>query len=296
MADVDPRNDASIGLLKSLGFRLDGHADNTFCIAGEWVPQRLLPAGSANALKCAVTRAACRSVHSTSICQPSSVWTSDSTTPSPCSHACWLALGKGQGQASRGLRLVEGGRDGVQQGVDPLARQGRHRKDIRARCGPERPGRRAGWHRQGPACSRPRRSAVLGLTPSEVRMSVTSAACSADSGWQMSRTWQDQISFQNLFQGGAEGGDQLGRQVGDEAHSVGGDDLAARWQHNPAHRRVQRGKQHVLGQHLCAGHPVEQRRFPGVGIADQSHQRKRHLAARGAVQFACFYNAVQLSS
>ena len=37
MADVDPRNLASITLLKRLGFVLDSHADNTFCIAGEWV-------------------------------------------------------------------------------------------------------------------------------------------------------------------------------------------------------------------------------------------------------------------
>ncbi len=37
MADVDPRNNASVRLLKRLGFQLNGHADNTFCIAGEWV-------------------------------------------------------------------------------------------------------------------------------------------------------------------------------------------------------------------------------------------------------------------
>ena len=37
MADVDPRNEASIKLLKRLGFVLSGHADNTFCIQGEWV-------------------------------------------------------------------------------------------------------------------------------------------------------------------------------------------------------------------------------------------------------------------
>ncbi len=35
-ADVDPRNDASIGLLKSLGFTETHRAKNTFCINGEW--------------------------------------------------------------------------------------------------------------------------------------------------------------------------------------------------------------------------------------------------------------------
>lgn len=37
MADVDPRNEASVRLLKRLGFVLSGHEDNTFYIAGEWV-------------------------------------------------------------------------------------------------------------------------------------------------------------------------------------------------------------------------------------------------------------------
>jgi RimJ/RimL family protein N-acetyltransferase len=37
LADVDPRNAASIKLLKRLGFVMSGHEDNTFCIAGVWV-------------------------------------------------------------------------------------------------------------------------------------------------------------------------------------------------------------------------------------------------------------------
>jgi [ribosomal protein S5]-alanine N-acetyltransferase len=37
MADVDPRNAASVKLLTRLGFVLTGHADNTFLIEGEWV-------------------------------------------------------------------------------------------------------------------------------------------------------------------------------------------------------------------------------------------------------------------
>jgi ribosomal-protein-alanine N-acetyltransferase len=36
MADIDPRNAASAGLLRKLGFRKTGHAANTFCVAGEW--------------------------------------------------------------------------------------------------------------------------------------------------------------------------------------------------------------------------------------------------------------------
>ncbi len=35
-ADVDPRNDASVGLLRALGFTETHRAKNTFCINGEW--------------------------------------------------------------------------------------------------------------------------------------------------------------------------------------------------------------------------------------------------------------------
>ena len=35
-ADADPRNEASVGLLKSLGFEETHRAERTFCINGEW--------------------------------------------------------------------------------------------------------------------------------------------------------------------------------------------------------------------------------------------------------------------
>ncbi|MBI1416709.1 MAG: GNAT family N-acetyltransferase [Limimaricola sp.] len=36
-ADVDPRNEASLGLLRALGFAETHRATRTFCIEGEWV-------------------------------------------------------------------------------------------------------------------------------------------------------------------------------------------------------------------------------------------------------------------
>ena len=36
-ADADPRNAASVGLLKSLGFHETGRAENTYCINDVWV-------------------------------------------------------------------------------------------------------------------------------------------------------------------------------------------------------------------------------------------------------------------
>ena len=35
-ADADPRNDASVGILKSLGFQETHRAEKTFCVNGEW--------------------------------------------------------------------------------------------------------------------------------------------------------------------------------------------------------------------------------------------------------------------
>ncbi|SFS12713.1 GNAT family N-acetyltransferase [Yoonia litorea] len=35
-ADIDPRNEGSAGILRSLGFHETGRAKNTYCINGEW--------------------------------------------------------------------------------------------------------------------------------------------------------------------------------------------------------------------------------------------------------------------
>src|SRR3546814_17630294 len=61
---------------------------------------------------------------------------------------------------------------------------------------------------------------------------------------------QDQVGGDHLFQGGTEGGDQMGRQLGNESHRVAEDDLAAGRQPYGAHGGVQRGKQQVFGDNL----------------------------------------------
>ena len=80
---------------------------------------------------------------------------------------------------------------------------------------------------------------------------------------------QDDIGGLHFFQGRAERGHQMGRQVGDEAHRVGQDHLAAGRQFDRPHGRVERREQQVLGEDIGPRHPVEQRRLAGVGIADQ---------------------------
>ncbi|ENN87050.1 hypothetical protein RHSP_12361 [Rhizobium freirei PRF 81] len=62
-----------------------------------------------------------------------------------------------------------------------------------------------------------------------------------------------------------------------------------------AQRRVERCKQHVFSENAGAGDTVEQRRLAGIGIANQSHDRMRHLAALGAMQLTSSDNLLQLA-
>ncbi len=87
----------------------------------------------------------------------------------------------------------------------------------------------------------------------------------------------------------------MGRQVGDEADGIGQDHGAAMRQLHTPQRRIERRKQHVLGQDAGAGDPVEKRRFPGVGIAYQRHDRMRHLPALGAMKLASAHHLLKLA-
>ena len=75
---------------------------------------------------------------------------------------------------------------------------------------------------------------------------------------------QDDVGLGNLLQGGAEGGDQLGRQLADEAHRVGQDGAAARGQPQAAHGRVERGEELVAGLHLGAGQALNRVDLPAL--------------------------------
>ena len=87
---------------------------------------------------------------------------------------------------------------------------------------------RAAGHRscsapRSSACRRPPRS-----TPSSRSTSSTSARCCSRIGMGDVAHMHDQVGLQHLFEGGAEGGDQMGRQVGDEADRVGDHAAAGR--------------------------------------------------------------------
>ncbi len=55
---------------------------------------------------------------------------------------------------------------------------------------------------------------------------------------------------------------------------------------DPAQGRIERREEKVLRQNLRARHLVEERRFAGIGVADERDDRVRRLLALGAVQRA----------
>ena len=105
---------------------------------------------------------------------------------------------------------------------------------------------------------------------------------------------QDQVGREHLFQRGAEGRDQRGRQVGDEAHRVGEDDMGARRQGQLAHGRIKGGEDLVARVDSGPGEAVEQGRLAGIGVADQGHDGIGHALAGFTVQAAGAPDAGQL--
>ena len=130
--------------------------------------------------------------------------------------------------------------------------------------------------------------------PSARSTSSTSCDCASVSSCDTSRTCRIDVGLDHLFQRRAERRDQHGRQVGDEAHGVGQDDLHAARQLHRAQRRVERREQHVGLHHACAGQPVEQRRLAGIGVADQRDDRIRHARAAVAMQLAALLDLLKL--
>ena len=82
---------------------------------------------------------------------------------------------------------------------------------------------------------------------------------------------QQQARAFGFFQGGAKGGNQLMRQVTDEAHGVGQHGILARGQRQLPQCGVQGGEQLVGCVHLAGGQGIEQRGLAGIGIAHQRH-------------------------
>src|SRR5215470_3052240 len=105
---------------------------------------------------------------------------------------------------------------------------------------------------------------------------------------------QDHISSNNLLERGAEGGDQRGRQIGDESDGVGQNDFRAMRQIERAHGGVKGREQHVGGEHARAGEAIEQRRLASIGVADQRSDRIWHALAAVAMKLARAFDLLEL--
>ena len=88
---------------------------------------------------------------------------------------------------------------------------------------------------------------------------------------------EHQVGLGRFLERRAKGGDQRVRQPIDEADGVRHQQLAAVWQPQLTHQRVERHEQGVRGVSVRAGQHVEQRRLAGVGVADERNRRHRRL-------------------
>jgi hypothetical protein len=92
-----------------------------------------------------------------------------------------------------------------------------------------------------------------------------------------------------------EGRNQLVGQLADEPDRIGDDDRAAAGQHHAPHQRVERREQLVRDVGIGAGQRAEQRRLPGVGVADQGDRGDGDLDAPLAPGLALLLELLEAS-
>ena len=81
---------------------------------------------------------------------------------------------------------------------------------------------------------------------------------------------QKQIGVDGLFEGGAEAGDEVVRQIADEAYGVAEEDFYAAVYFPVSGFGVEGGEEFIVGVGAGGGEGVEERAFAGVGVADDA--------------------------
>src|SRR5215210_4910688 len=84
----------------------------------------------------------------------------------------------------------------------------------------------------------------------------------------------EHVAVIDLFESGAKGGEQAGRQVAYESDRVVDDDLLFARQPQPPGCRIERGEHSLLGVDVACGQHVEQSGFASVGVADDGDNGK----------------------
>ncbi len=167
--------------------------------------------------------------------------------------------------------------DRPQQLVDPVPGEGGDDDGVRMRVG-ER------------AAPRGSRSALLITSSSGTRVGVDLVEHRADGfdlllglGRRRVDDMDEQVGVFDHLEGGAEGLDQLVRELADEPDGVGQQHRLTAGQRQPPRPRVEGGEQAVLDEHARVGEPVEQRRLAGVGVAHEAHDPLARPPARPAL-------------
>ena len=106
---------------------------------------------------------------------------------------------------------------------------------------------------------------------------------------------QQKVGFNDLFERCMKGLHERMRQLLYKAHGVSHEDFAAVREPKRARRRVERRKELVLGEDLCARQGVQERRLAGVRIADESGDGDARGAAALAMQQSLLLEALDLA-
>jgi tRNA dimethylallyltransferase len=193
-------------------------------------------------------------------------------------------------------RLGEVGLDRVAQGIHPLPRQRRNQRHARiapSRGLDDRGG--VGAEQVGLVPDLPEAELVVGIDAEVGEDAAHVLGLVLGLGMGDVADVQDEVGVEHLLERRPEGRDELGGQVGDEPHGVREDDAAPRRQVDRAHRRVERGEEHVLGDNGRSGQTVEERGFSGVGVADERHDRIGHARAGRTMQAAGLGDLAELA-
>ena len=175
--------------------------------------------------------------------------------------------------------------DRGEQRVDPLPGHGRDQeaRPLRRPAGGDvRAGSRApsGSKRSILFQTSRMRAPASGSMPSWRSTVSTSRCCASASSCEMSRTWRmrsassTSSSVARKAATSCVGRSEMKPTVSDRIA------LPPCGRLERAHGRVERREQQVVGQHVGAGQAVEQRRFAGIGVADQRDHAVRHALPR----------------
>ena len=83
---------------------------------------------------------------------------------------------------------------------------------------------------------------------------------------------EQEVCLACFFQCGLEAGDQTVRQVADESHRVAEEHRSPSRQLPAAGAGVEGGEELVLGEHVGAREPVQERALPRIGVADERYR------------------------